>query len=253
MTVKEIYDYLNGVAPFSYQADFDNSGLLIGNPATEVTKIAVCLDITNEIISEAANLGANLIVSHHPVIFDALKNVRAGTPAYNLMANKISAICMHTNLDVVKGGISDLMVTLLDFSSSEVLTPTGENRGYGRVVTLDFSSDAPSLAELCKKVFNCSVVRYCDNDKVIKRIAVVSGSGGDELAAAAEKNCDAIITGDVKWSVIVEAKNRGIAVIDAGHFHTENIVCSYLVSILSTKFDVETFVPFCNADLCRYI
>lgn len=259
VTVNDVYERLNSFAPFDTQDKaFDNSGFLVGNKADEVKKIAVCLDITNDIVEEAYNLGANLIVSHHPVIFNKLASVTSDTVVANLIRKNISAICAHTNLDVAKGGISDIMVELLDFSSDEVLEVTDAERniGYGRIVTLDFSSDTKALAEIAKRVFNCTAVRYHDAGKAIKRIAVNSGAGCDSesLNLAIEKKCDAIISGDIKWSVFVEAKNRGISVIDAGHFNTENIVCSMLVSMFSTSFpEIEVFVPYANSDICRYI
>ena len=256
-TVNDVYRFLDSLAPFSAQDKYDNSGFLVGDKNDEVMKIAVCLDITNTVIEEAADLGANLIISHHPVIFNPLKEVYAESPVYNLIKRNISAICAHTNLDVATGGVSDVMVDLLDFSGDEVFEISDEKsgKGYGRVVTLDFVSEAAELAEICKRVFNCSAVRYCDNGRVLKRIAVVSGSGGSEenIKRCAEKNIDAIITGDVKWSAAVTAKNLGVAVIDAGHFHTENVVCSVLVSKLSQEFDTEVFIPYSNGDLFRYI
>lgn len=256
-TVNDVYAYLNGIAPFATQDRYDNAGFLVGDKNAVVTKIAVCLDITNAVIDEAAGLGANLIVSHHPVIFHPLKAVYAGDPVHSLIRRNISAVCAHTNLDMAKGGVSDVMLDLLDYSSDEVFEVVDEktNRGYGKIVTLDFSSETSTLAEICKRVFNCTSVRYCDNGRVLKRIAVVSGAGGSEenIERCVEKDVDAIITGDVKWSSFVAAKNAGVAVIDAGHFHTENVICSVLVSKLSQQFDAEVFIPYANGDICRYL
>lgn len=257
MTVREIYDYINTLAPFDTQDKFDNSGLLAGSFDAEVTKIAVCLDITCDIVEEAASLGANLIISHHPVIFHPLRAVRAGSVVALLTEKKINAICAHTNMDMAEGGVTDIMLALLDFNGKDVLQTVFPEKGlgYGRIVTLDFGADAKSLAELCKKAFGCTVVRYCDNNRPCKRIGVCSGAGGSDtdVAHAADMGCDALITGDVKWSGFVEGKNRGVAVIDAGHFHTENILCNVLVAKLSQEFEVEVFIPFTNEDLCRYI
>lgn len=257
MTVRDVYFYIDSLAPFSTQDKFDNSGLLSGDFDAEVTKIAVCLDITHEVIDEAAALGANLIISHHPVIFHPLKSVYAGSVVYSLIEKKMNAICVHTNIDMAKGGITDIMLELLDYKSDEVLQIIHPELGlgYGKIVTLDFASDAKSLAELCKKAFGCTVVRYCDNNRPCMRIAICSGAGGSDsdVIHAAELGCDALITGDVKWSAFVEGKNRSVAVIDAGHFHTENVLCNMLVSKLTQEFEADVFVPSSNEDLCRYL
>lgn len=257
MTVKDVYDFLDRLAPFATQDKFDNSGLLAGSFDAEVTKIAVCLDITKEVVDEAASLGANLLVSHHPVIFHPLKAVASDSVVASLIEKKMNAVCVHTNMDMAKGGVTDIMLDLLDFRGTEVfdVIHPSLNLGYGKIVDLDFGADAKSLAELCKKAFGCTVVRFSDNNRPCKRIVVCSGAGGSDayVAQAAELGCDALITGDVKWSAFVEGRNRGVAVIDAGHYHTENILCNVLVSKLSQEFDAEVFIPFANEDLCRYI
>ena len=257
-TVKEIYDYFDAFAPFSTQDSFDNSGLLVGKETDKVNKIAVCLDITNSIVQEAAELGANLIISHHPVIFHKLAAVETDSVVANLIKRNMNAICIHTNLDMARGGISDIMLELLDFSGNEVFEVTDSEKGigYGRIASLDFPSEARTVAEIAKKAFNCHVVRYFDSGKPIKRLVVVSGAGCSEqsLELAVKKECDAVLSGDIKHSVFVEAKNKNISVIDAGHFHTENIVCSMLVSMITTNFkDVEAFIPYSNKDVCRYV
>lgn len=257
-TVKEIYDFFDSFAPFSTQDSFDNSGLLVGNANEVVRKIAVCLDITNEIVQEASELGANLIISHHPVIFHKLASVNSDGVVANLVKKNISAICIHTNLDVARGGISDIMLELLGFSGDEIfeVTDAVKKIGYGRIAKLDFPSEAKTVAEIAKKAFNCHVVRYYDSGKPIRRLAVISGAGCSEqsLELALQKDCDAVLSGDMKHSVFVEAKNKKLSVIDAGHFHTENIVCSMLVSMLTAGFkDIEAFIPYSNKDVCRYI
>lgn len=257
-TVKEIYDFFDSFAPFSTQDSFDNSGLLVGKANEVVRKIAVCLDITNAIVQEASELGANLIISHHPVIFHKLGAVDSDSVVANLIKKNMNAICIHTNLDVARGGISDMMLELLDFSGDEVFEVTDSERGigYGRIAVLDFPSEARTVAEIAKKAFNCHVVRYFDSGKPIKRLAVISGAGCSEksLELAKEKECDAVLSGDIKHSVFVEARSKCLSIIDAGHFHTENIVCSMLVSMITTNFkDVEAFIPYSNKDVCRYV
>lgn len=256
MTVKDIYEYINTLAPFSSQDSFDNSGLLVGNPDADVYRIAVCLDITNEVVDEAAKLGVSLIVSHHPVIFNPLKNVLVGNPVYSLISSGISAICAHTNLDMAaSGNVTDLMLELLDIKGSEVLeVVNSDGTGYGRVAELTFDTTAKCLAEMCKTAFDCQRVRYSDSGNTIKKVALCSGAGNSVIDAAISKGCDALITGDIKWSSFVEAQNKGLSIIDAGHFHTENIMSNYLASLIEQQFPlVDVFVPDSNTDICRYV
>lgn len=256
MTVGDVYHFIDGRAPFNTQDSFDNSGLLVGSMAATVTKIAVCLDITRKTAEEAAMQGADLIISHHPVIFHKLSSIDVSNPINILIKNGINAICAHTNVDIAKDGISDMMLELLDIKGeTSVLEPVHKNgTGYGRIAQLDFAADAASLAAICKKAFHCHTVRYYDSGRVIKTVGVCSGAGGSEedVANAAEKGCDALITGDVKHSGFIEALNRGITVIDAGHFHTENIICGKMSAELESALGVEAFICDNSKDIVSY-
>ncbi len=255
-TVGDVYRFIDKFAPFFTQDGFDNSGLLVGSMSATVSKIAVCLDITRKTAEEAALKGAELIVSHHPVIFHKLSAVEISNPINILIRNNINAICAHTNVDMAKGGISDMMLELLDFSGeTAVLEPIHKDgTGYGRIVELAFAADAASLAMMCKKAFHCSTVRYYDSGRVIKRVGVCSGAGGSEadVENAAKQGCDCLITGDVKHSGFMEAVNRGITVIDAGHFHTENIICGKISSELEAQLGIEAFICENSRDVLKY-
>lgn len=256
MTVGDVYRFIDSRAPFNTQDSFDNSGLLVGSMAATVTKIAVCLDITRKTAEEAAMQGADLILSHHPVIFHKLSSIDVSNPVNILIKNGINAICAHTNVDIAKDGISDMMLELLDIKGeTSVLEPIHKNgAGYGRIAKLDFAADAASLAAICKKTFHCHTVRYYDSGRVIKTVGVCSGAGGSEenVANAAEKGCDALITGDVKHSGFIEAMNRGITVIDAGHFHTENIICGKIAAEIEAALGVEAFICENSRDILKY-
>lgn len=256
VTVGDVYRFIDRFAPFGTQDGFDNSGLLVGSMEATVSKIAVCLDITRKTAEEAAMRGAELIVSHHPLIFHKLAAVEVYNPINILIKNDINAICAHTNVDMAKGGISDMMLELLEFKGeAKVLEPVHKDgTGYGRIVELDFVAEASALAAACKTAFHCSTVRYYDSGRVIKRVGVCSGAGGSEtdVANAAQKGCDALITGDVKHSGFIEAMNRGITVIDAGHFHTENIICGKLSAELESALGIEAFICDNSRDFLKY-
>lgn len=258
-TVREIYDYIDTFAPFRTQDRFDNSGLLVGDGADEVRKAAVSLDTTNDVIDEAAREGAELIISHHPVIFQKPARIERSSPVYRLIRHGIDAVCVHTPIDMAKDGISDLMYRLMEFPDpgrAEVLhvVHPPEGIGYGKIAVFPEPVTAVSLAEKAKSAFGCTVVRYADGGKPIRTAAVCSGAGNDEIYACIEKGVDALITGDVKWHGFTDAKNAGVTVIDAGHFHTEFIVCRPLLEKLRARFpEVEFFLAAASADVCRYV
>ena len=256
MKVSTIYEFLNEYAPFSVQDKFDNSGFLVGDMNAPVKGICLCLDITNDVIKEAVANKANLIISHHPVIFDPLKSVTEGMPVYELIKNKLNAVCMHTNADMTKNGVTDIMLDLLEFERSDkILEPVmPDGTGYGKICELPIATHAKALAEYCKKAFDCTVVRYTETDRPIKRVAVCSGAGGSTLPLAVAAGCDALITGDIKHDVWIDAVNRDFCLIDAGHFYTENILCNYLCGVLSRKFhNTQIFVAQSSKDPCSYI
>lgn len=255
MTVREVYNFIDGVAPFSLtDSSFDNTGILVGDDNAEVTKIAVCLDVTNEIISECAEKGAELIVSHHPVIFKGLKSVKAGTTVYNLIKNNISVISAHTNFDIVSGGISDIMLERLALGTegeAAVMQPIHpDGSGYGRVITLKKAITAGELARECKRAFDCCCVRYCDCGREIRKIGVCSGAGSDGMPYALAAGCDAYICGDVKQNIFIDAMNAGMSVFDALHYNSEVILCAPLRDMLAEAFpDIEVFVAENNSGI----
>ncbi|MCH5324853.1 MAG: Nif3-like dinuclear metal center hexameric protein [Eubacterium sp.] len=256
MKVKEVYDVINEYAPFKKSGDFDNCGLNVGDMEARVKKICLCLDITNDVIEEAAKKKANLIISHHPVIFDSLKEVHPGDPVYRLIKYKINAICAHTNTDITENGVTDLMIELLGFEKSNVvLEPVfSDGSGYGKVCDLPIPTTARALAESCKEAFGCTVVRFNDTDKPIQRVGLCSGGGASNFRNAVALGCDALITGDVKHDIWVDAQNIGFCMIDAGHFHTENILCNHLLGMLCHKFTMaDIFVADNSKDPCSYV
>jgi dinuclear metal center YbgI/SA1388 family protein len=236
MTVNEIYAFLEKIAPFEMQESYDNSGFLIGDKDAEVTKICLCLDITLGIIAEAAEAGANLIISHHPVIFKPLSGVKANTPVHSLVRHEINAICAHTNFD--EEVLPHLMLDLLGYASGDL----------PEAITADM------LAQKCKSSFNSPSVRYYDAGNLIRRIAVCSGSGGSRFNEAVEHGCDAFITGEMKHSAFIDAQNSGVTLIEAGHFHTEIIFCDFLKSKLYEQFpQIPVFIAENSVDICKYI
>ena len=239
-TVKNIYDYINSIAPFEKQCEWDNSGLVVGNLNAQIGKIGVVLDITNETVSYAAENGIDLIISHHPVIFRATKTFLADDPAYMLARSGISAICAHTSLDIAKGGVNDALASALGFENVCNLTEDGETAMIRVVQTEKMSGE--NLAKLVsQKLATCTTV--ADSGKEITKIALCGGAGGDFLGDVINAGCDAYITGEAKHHEFLQALESGITLIAAGHFETENIICQFITEYLEDAFDGLNVIP----------
>lgn len=245
-TVTEIYAALDSWAPFSVQMDFDNAGFLVGHGDREVTKILVALDITEEVAAEAARRKAQLIVAHHPVIFHPVKGVTDGTVTGRvllaLVERGIAAICAHTNLDAVGGGVNDCLARALGLKDISQLhqdgtLPDGSPYGVGRVGTAHRLGMSPAdYAAFVKERLSAASVRYADGGKPVQKVAVGGGSCGSMLEDALAAGCDTFVTADVKYDVFLRAKALGLNLLDAGHYATENVVCPPLAEYLAGRF-----------------
>lgn len=249
--VRDVYDFLNALAPVSLKMDFDNVGLLVGDHEAEVNKCLLALDISDEVIREAKKINAQLIVSHHPLIFDPLKNITAddliGRKIIELIKNDISAICMHTNLDIADGGVNDALINALGAQASGFLEPCGtdaEGRevGCGRVGELEKNFEFADFLSMCKQTLNVNGLRYHNAGEKVKKLAVMGGSGGSCIALAKSMGCDTYVTSDIKYNGFLDAKELGINLIDADHFCTENVIIPVLAEKLGKAFGGIEFV-----------
>lgn len=228
--VKDFYGYLNSIAPFETQEDWDNSGMLVGDMDAEVKKVAVVLDITHEEIKKAKAIGADLIISHHPVIFNPIKSVTRGSVPYELVASSINALCCHTPLDIADGGTNDSLAKLLGIELTRTEDP------ILRLGTVE-PTTAENLAGKIAKTLNTKV-RYADAGRKIEKIAICTGAGCSLIEAAGE--IDAFITGDASHHNFLDCIQAGITLIAAGHYETEIIVVPVLVKKLQAQFpDIE--------------
>ena len=244
VTVRDIYDYIDGFAPVSSKMDFDNAGLLVGDMDRTAERALLALDITDTVIAEAQELGADVIISHHPLFF-SIKSVTEddiiGRKIIALIKNDISAICMHTNLDAALGGVNDALAAAIGLKDTALLASDGScgdgtTWGIGRYGYLASAMDIVSFAAHVKTALGASGVRYTDARAQVRKVAVVGGSGADHIAAALSCGCDAIVTADVKYNPFLDSLEMGIDIVDAGHFPTENVVidplCRRLASAL---------------------
>lgn len=249
-TVKDIYDFVEEKAPFSLQENYDNSGLCVGNMSRPADKILLSLDCTIEVANEAAEKGFQLVVTHHPVIFRGIKQLDPDSVVGVLAANGVSVLSAHTNFD--SAVMNHLLCKKLRLTPSDCITEEGGAK-MGCICECD-GITATELAEVCKRELGCPTVRYNGFAyKLLRRIAICSGSGGSFLNEVIAKGCDGFVTGDVKHDVFIDAHNAGLTVIDAGHYYTENIFCEYMMGVLRERFpEAEICIAESSADVVHW-
>ena len=251
MLVQDVYAFLDEIAPFSDAMDFDNSGLLVGSPSAPVNKILVTLDSTLPAIQAARQEGADLIVSHHPVIFDPLKQLPAGSVVYELIRSGISVISAHTNLDLAQSGVNDALARQLGLNGAQTLSPirctapdkTQTVKSLGQIGCLPAPLPPKDFAGLVQKRLGGNVRFVCGN-RPVSQVAVCGGSGADCLADALAAGADALVTSEVKHHIFLLAAQQGITLVDAGHFHTEDVVIEPLCRLLRQRFAQTPVVPY---------
>ncbi len=229
VSVQQVLELMQSIAPPALAAPWDNVGLLV-DARRPVTAILTSLDITPAVVAEAAAAGCELIVAHHPVIFDALKAVSADDVPARLLQNGISAICMHTNLDAAPGGVNDVLAALLGLGPDA--GPIAD--GCGRLGTLERPTTAAALAALCAQRLGPGV-RYVEAARPVRRLAEVSGAGGGFLAECIEKGADCLVTGEAAHHIALLAKQKGVGLVVAGHWATEHPVAPALAGALAER------------------
>lgn len=218
LTVKDVYDYIDGLAPFGTQDGFDNAGLLVGNPAWEVRGIHVAMDVTTSVLDEAITTGANLIVTHHPMMFSARKNLvetdSEGMLLCRMIRREIALIAAHTNLDMAPGGINDVLAGTLGLTNV-----SGE--GYLRVGDLPVPMSAETFARQAGETLHTAVRLMGRPERKIRRVGVSSGAGSENWEEARAMGADAFFTGEMKHHHALAAAEAGMAALEAGHHATE--------------------------------
>ena len=236
-TVKNIYDYINSIAPYDTQEEWDNSGHLIGDFRAEVKKCVMALDATKEVCLFAKEIGADLVLTHHPIIYGGIESVKAGTAVYTLANAGIAALCAHTNFDVAEGGINDNLAEILELNNTKRV----EN-SFLVIGELENEMSIDDFAEFVADKLDCRGIRFIKTDKPIKTVAL-GGGACDEYTELAMKNADCFLTGDMKYHAMLDASENGWAVISAGHFETENKPFLMLKERLEKIFtDVEFII-----------
>lgn len=244
MKIKEIIAYTDEIAPFESAEEWDNVGLLVGDENTEIGRVLLTLDITSEIVKEAQELDANLIISHHPVIFSPLCVLRPNDAAYLLAKYDIAALCLHTNLDRAKQGVNVALGNALGLKNT-VFYP----EDFLLIGEPDSTYTADEYATIIKERLGAPSVRYTDG--TVTRVAVSSGGGSECVELAEKYGFDAFITGEMKHHHYLYATSHGIAAFDAGHFSTEDVIITPLKELLAKRFPKIDFI-ISRVSTCPY-
>ncbi len=253
-TVQNILDFIETIAPSTLKMEWDNTGLLCGRAEKEVHKVLVALDPFPHVCEEAAEVCADLLITHHPLIFHPLSAVTdqtaTGRAILSLIRRDIAAINAHTNLDCADGGVNDTLAEALQLQNIQKVP--GDPQQLLRQGELTSLSLNDFLAQI-KAALQCDGLRYADGGKPVKRVAVGGGSCGSELYTVAAAGCDTFVTADVKYNQFWEANELGVNLIDAGHFQTENPIVSHLAAQIQSAFpEISVLTSQKHADCIKF-
>ena len=252
MKLKKIAEIIERAFPLSTAYEWDNCGILLGDGEREISRALISLDVNNAVLAEAISVNADLILSHHPILFDGMKKITAdnaeGRLISGLLENKIAVYAAHTNCDVGETGINARLADIFGLLCAEPL----EENGLGRIGNLVAPMAFAEFAELTKKLLNTPFVRVCgDKNAAVKRVAVASGACSDSIPTAILKGADVIVTADMKYHEMINYSEEGIFIIDAGHYPTEIVVLDIFSELL--KNSGLTLIKSKNPDIFEVI
>ena len=243
MKVKELTNWLDGRYPADMAEHWDNVGLLVGDDEAEVHHVLLALDLTEKTLDEAISAGADMIITHHPMIFEGQKKINnhsfTGRRILKLIRNRIQYYAMHTNYDVL--GMADLSADYTKMHDTTVLSVTeereGEVQGFGRVGKLPREMTLREYAQLVKESLKLNDVKVYGNlDSMVKCAAVCTGSGKSMIKDVIKAGADVYVTGDIDHHTGIDTVAQGLALIDAGHYGTEYIFMEAVSRKLSAEF-----------------
>lgn len=244
MKIEELTSILEDWAPLSYQEGYDNAGLIVGDPSKEISGVLIALDSTENVIEEAVQKGANVVIAHHPILFSGLKKLNGSNyverTIIKAIKNDIAIYAAHTNLDAVSTGVNSKICEKLGLNDVKILkeSKNNSNVGSGMIGTLNEPKDEMELLKFIKKEFKAGSLRYTSllNKKVLK-VAVCGGSGSFLLNDAIQAEADVFVTSDFKYHQYFDAENK-ILIADIGHYEaeicTQELIYDYLSKIIST-------------------
>lgn len=250
-TVNDVLGFVETLAPLEYKMDWDHVGLSCGSPTQPVRKILVALDPFEYVCHEASEVGADLLVTHHPLIFHPVEALTDRTAAVrgliHLCRNNISAIAAHTNYDCTPGGVNDILAETLELKNIHTI------EGQTLLRAGEFEGTVADLLALVKEKLGCDALRYVDGGKPIRKVAVGGGACSGMRQDAINAGCDAFVTSDIGYNNFWDAQELGLTMIDAGHFHTENPAMRVMAEKLKKAFpDVEVVLSQKHADCMKF-
>lgn len=233
MTVSELYEYLNGRIPSSLSCDWDNDGLMCcPEPEREVRRVLVCLDATAPMIDRAISEGFDVVLTHHPLVFHKLPAIdprdHVARRLVRLVRAGVAVMSFHTRLDALSGGVNDVLAARLGLLNA---VPYG-TEGIGRIGVLPKPMSLASFAELVKCVLGAPCVVAADAGGPVSRVAVLGGNGSDDVPETEESGADTYLSGEIAAHYLTDAPERGMNLVAAGHFYTENPVCEVLAEMV---------------------
>lgn len=259
-TVKDVLQFIETIAPPYMKEHWDKVGLNCGRLDKPVNKILVALDPFQTVCHEAVEIGADLLVTHHALIWApgfVTDGDEQGRNTLYLIENGIACINAHTNLDCTPGGVNDMLAATLGLESIQVIQPKGEDaqgRPYGllRQGTVPEQSLEDFLPRV-KDALGCDGLRYVSCKKPVHKVAVGGGACAGEMQQVAAAGCDTFVTADIRYNQFWDAQALGINLIDAGHYHTENPVCTYLAQQLRSAFpEVAVEISKTHRDCAKF-
>lgn len=269
LKVEEFSKILKDIAPPYLCESYDNVGLMVGEKTDTITNVLAALDIREDVIAEAKEKNCNLILTHHPLIFNKPSSISdktvQGRNIIKLIKNGINVYSMHTNLDSVKGGINDIFTELIGIKNVTIIDKKNitdydkiekyDPSGIGRIGCFDNPISLYDLCNLVKKNLGIEKLRYCGSlDSKIIKVALINGSGSDYFRKASSLGVQCIITGDTTYHYVQEAEETGMSVIDAGHFETEWVPFKIFCNRLSEYFrKLSISNEIIISDKCRQV
>ena len=240
----EIIEELEKTYPLSIAESWDNPGLQAGRYEKEITSIYLALDATSEVIQHAVDAGADMLLTHHPMLMHGIKKINTGDfygrRIIELLRHDMAYYAMHTNYDIVK--MAPLAAQMLRLQTPEILAvtctlPDGTEGGFGMVGMLDQPVTLEECARYVKSVFRIPEVKVFGNrNQKVQRVALLPGSGKSMVADALDKKADVYISGDFGHHDGLDAVDQGLPVIDAGHYGIEHIFIAQMEEELKERF-----------------
>ena len=241
MLLNDFLTAMEKIAPRELALEFDNPGLIVGTDRKEIRRVLVALDCTVPVVREAALLSCDLVLTHHPLLFHAVKHIApydpVTAPVYWLIRNGIGMFAAHTNLDSAEDGVNTTLCRLLGILNEKPVPPDNLCRIGDLSEEMGFEAFAKRVEDVLK-----TKVRIAGHERPVKRIMVCGGSGGSEYRLAAASGADVLVTGECKHNEAIEAEQAGVNVIAAGHYETESIVLEPLVRRLKELTDGAEFI-----------